>query len=300
MKYTNKHGLPQTLVNLTERDGYSKGAARISVTTLIGSPRINLLRQRHDDEIETDVADGLWALVGRAIHHVAEAGADEEHLSEERLFATVSGWVLSGGIDLQIMDHGVVIMDYKFTSAWAVMNAEDKSDWEYQLNMYAWLVKTAKNLDVKGLKICALVRDWRRHDVGRVSGYPEAAAKVIDIPLWSFEKQQAFVEERIHLHQQAQTLAEFGEDLPECTDDERWVRGEKFAVVKMGNKKATKVFDTEAEAEKWIEDQKTPSLSYDVVHRPGEPLRCTGNYCRVAPFCEQYGKYILENKMGDK
>ncbi len=299
MKYTNKHNLPQTLVNLTERDGYSKGAARISVTTLIGSPKIAIMRNRHDHEIETDVADGLWALVGRAIHHVAEAGADEQHLSEERLFAEVNGWMVSGGIDLQILSDGVSILDYKFTSAWAVMNAADKGDWETQLNCYAWLVRKAKGMDVKKLQICALVRDWRRHDVGRVSGYPEAPAKVIDVPLWSFEKQNAYIEERVRLHQEAASSAEFEDDLPDCTDEERWVRGEKFAVVKVGNKKATKVFDTEHEANEWLKNQNAPHAFY-VDHRPGEPLRCTGNYCRVSSFCKQYGEWVLNTKMGDQ
>lgn len=299
MKYTNKHNLPKTLVNLTERDGYSKGAARISVTTLIGSPKISILRNRHDDEIVTDVADGLWALVGRAIHHVAEAGADEQHLSEERLFAEVNGWILSGGIDLQVLDDGVSILDYKFTSAWAVMNAADKGDWETQLNCYAWLVRKSKDMDVKKLQICALVRDWRRNDVGRVANYPEAPAKVIDIPLWSFEKQTAYIEERIRLHQEAASSAEFGDDLPMCTDEERWVRGDKWAVMKVNNKKATKVFDTKNEADEWLKNQNAPHVFY-VDHRPGEPLRCTGNYCRVSSFCKQYGEWVIENKMGDQ
>lgn len=299
MKYTNKHGLPQTLVNLTERDGYSKGAARISVTTLIGAPRVSILRQRHDDEIEVDVADGLWSLVGRAIHHVAEAGAGAEHISEERLFATVNGWVVSGGIDLQtIADDGTrIIEDYKFTSAWAVIHSEYKSDWEAQLNLYCWLARM-NGIEVTGLRIVALIRDWRRHDVGR-AGYPSAPAQVINIPLWSFERQQAYVEERVHIHQTAAAAAEFGEDLPECTDEERWARGEKWAVMKVNNKKATKVFETESEADDWIKDQNVPSLFFK-DHRPGEPLRCTGNFCHVAPFCEQYGKYVLDLKMGEE
>jgi hypothetical protein len=301
MKYTNKHGLPETLVNLTERDTYTKGAARISVTTLISAPRISILRQRHDDEIEVDVADGLWALVGRAIHHVAESGADHRHLPEERLFADVGGWVLSGGIDLQTLedDGSISLEDYKFTSAWAVMHAESKSDWELQLNLYAWLVRKVKGVSIKRLAICALIRDWRKQDAERNPAYPQAPAKVIDIPLWDFERQQAYVEERVRVHQAAATASEFGDDLPHCTDEDRWVRGEKFAVVKIGNKKATKVFDTEPEAREWLKNQNAPQAFY-VDHRPGEPVRCTGNYCRVAPFCEQYGQYVIETNMGDK
>ena len=289
MRYTNKHQLPQTLVNLTERDGYTKGHARISVTTLIGSPRVSILRARHDDEIEVDVADGIWALVGRALHHVAEAGADEQHLSEERLFTDVNGWTISGGIDLQILSDGVSILDYKFTSAWAVMNAEDKSDWEWQLNVYAWLVRRVKGMEVKRLQICALIRDWRRREAELKSTYPQAPAQVIDIPLWSYEQQTAFVEERVRVHQEAAAAASLEHDLPECTDEERWIRGDKWAVKKRGAKRAIRVFDSEAEANAF----RGEVFDMEVEHRKGEPIRCTGNYCRVNQFCDQYQNWLV-------
>ncbi len=294
MRYTNKHNLPRTLVNLTERDGYSKGNARISVTTLIGSPRVSILRSRHDNDIEVDVADQLWSLVGRALHHIAEAGADEEHLSEERLFTDVNGWIISGGIDLQIVSDGVRILDYKFTSAWAVANAEDKFEWEAQLNSYAWLVRKVKGMEVKGLQICALIRDWRRREAEFKSTYPQAPAQVIDIPLWSFEKQQAYIEERVRIHQEAAAAASIGHDLPPCTDDERWIREEKWAVKKHGAKRALKVFDTEAEARAYRGDV----VDMVIEHRPGEPIRCTGNYCGVNQYCEQYQSW-LANQGGE-
>lgn len=291
MKYTNNHNLPQTLVNLTERDTYSKGAARISVTTLIGSPRVSILRHRHDEEIFTDVADQLWSLVGRALHHVAEAGADEQHISEERLYATISGWTLSGGIDLQMISDGrAKILDYKFTSAWAVMHASEKSDWERQLNMYAWLVRTAKGIEVDGLQICALVRDWNRREAALKPHYPQAPAQVIDIKLWSFEEQQAYVEERIRIHQEAAAAAAIGDDLPHCTDEERWVREDRWAVKKRGAKRAMRIFDTKEDAVAFRGDV----VDMDIEHRPGEPIRCTGNYCNVAPYCEQYIAYLKE------
>ena len=72
-------------------------------------------------------------------------------------------------------------------------------------------------------------------------------------------------------------------------------------MIKGGNKKATKVFDTLAEADHWFSSQPPgTTLNYEVVHRPGEPLRCTGNYCRVSSFCKQYGEWVIENKMGDQ
>ena len=142
MKLTNKHGIPQTFINVLERPTYSKGKANLSVTQLINSPKIVALTQKFQDEIEQDVSEMVWSLFGSAIHKVLEHGADENHLIEERLHAQVDSWNISGAIDLQIVndDGSLSIRDYKTTSAWAVMN--DKAEWDQQLNIYAWLVDT--------------------------------------------------------------------------------------------------------------------------------------------------------------
>jgi len=46
-KLTNKYGLPQTLMNYANRNTYSRGNANISVTQLIGSPRVRMMTQKH-------------------------------------------------------------------------------------------------------------------------------------------------------------------------------------------------------------------------------------------------------------
>jgi hypothetical protein len=40
MKLTNRFGIPETFVNVLKRPTYSKGAAHLSVTQLINSPKI--------------------------------------------------------------------------------------------------------------------------------------------------------------------------------------------------------------------------------------------------------------------
>ena len=139
MKITNKFGVPETLVALAQRDSYSKGKSDFSVTEIISPPRVQLLRRRHYKEMETDVADLLWSMMGTALHVVAERSQVDNHTNEERLFLEIDGVTLSGAIDLQYEEDGAVdITDYKFTSAWAVMN--DKPEWEYQQKIYAWLL----------------------------------------------------------------------------------------------------------------------------------------------------------------
>jgi hypothetical protein len=283
MKITNKSGLPQTLVNVMERDPYTRGGARLSVTQLIGSPRISILRARHDHEMETDVTDGIWSMMGRAMHSLAEAGADAAHIAEERIHTTVLGWTLSGGIDLQILRDGVVaIEDYKVTSAWAVMN--DKPEWEYQLNTYAYLVTMEKGWTVDQLNVIAFIRDWARMKATTQEGYPSAPVIRVPVKLWSIDQQRAYIEERVRIHQDAATADQFGDELPGCSDIERWLKPSKFAVMKPGRKTAVRVFDTKAEADAFSAD----NTGTEVVERPGAATRCTENFCGVSQWCSQW------------
>ncbi len=187
MKLTNKFNLPQTIVNVLKRPTYSRGRANISVTQLINSPKIVALSNKFYDQLEEDVADMVWSMFGSAVHQVLEHGKDDNHVIEERIHVEVDGWHLSGAVDLQIKnDDGTVsIRDYKTTSAWAVMN--DKIDWEWQLNVYAYLAEKAKGVTVRDLGIVAIIRDWSRREAGTKDGYPEAPIKELPIKLWSVE-----------------------------------------------------------------------------------------------------------------
>ena len=159
MKVTNKHNVPETLMTLATREYYSKGASQYSVTELMSPPRIRRLRDKYIDKIEQDVSDMLWSLLGSALHVVMERSITEGYIMEERLFVNIDDVTISGQIDLQKeTPDGYEIIDYKFTSAWAVM--QDKIEWEQQLNVYKWLVENTTHRKVSKLQICALIRDF--------------------------------------------------------------------------------------------------------------------------------------------
>ena len=288
MKVTNKHNVPETLVSLATRDYYTKGRADYSVTEIISPPRIQRLRRKHHEEMEQDVSDMLWQLLGSALHVVAERGTTENHINEERLIADVGDVKLSGAIDIQRITHeGVIITDYKFTSAWALR--QDKPEWEAQQNIYAWLVEKVKGQKVIGVQICALIRDWSRREASVKPDYPQAPIQVLELPLWSMEKTEAYIKERIDAHRLSKVQADWGDELPPCSDDERWVRETKFAVKREGRKTAIRVLDSEAEAKELAEKEK----GYVEV-RQGEAIRCTGNFCGVAQWCSQYQQSLKE------
>jgi hypothetical protein len=286
MKLTNKYNLPQTFVNVLNRPTYTKGKAHLSATEIINSPRIVQLKKIHWDNLEEDVADKVWAIFGTAIHAVLELGKDDHHIIEQRLHANVDGWDISGAIDLQrVEDDGIIVADYKTTGAWAVMN--EKSDWEQQLNIYAWLVEKVKKVPVKKVEIIAIIRDWSRRDAQVKEGYPEAPIKVIDVPLWTFAQRENFIKERIQLHSNALFAAETSDDLPECSPSEMWEKPAFWAVRKIGNKRATTVLDTEDKALAKIEEL---GKGYEIEFRPGERTRCA-NFCQVRDFCSQWKEY---------
>jgi len=248
LKITNKHNVPETLVALASRDYYSKGKSDYSVTEIISPPRIQRLRRLHHEEMEQDVSDMLWQLLGSALHVVAERGVAEGHITEERLITEVDGVRLSGAIDIQkVESDGVIITDYKFTSAWALR--QDKPEWEAQQNIYAWLVETVKGQKVKGIQICALVRDWSRREASVKPSYPQAPIQVLELPLWDSSYTEQYIKERIEAHRMSKVQADWGDELPPCSDDERWVRETKYAVMREGRKTAIRVFDTQHEAD---------------------------------------------------
>jgi hypothetical protein len=285
MKITNQHNLPEVVFNALTFSDYTKGDSLLSVTQLIDSPRVSQLQRQHDDEIEQDAVDFLWSRFGTSVHQMFEAavhGAD--CISEERLFAEVNGWKISGAIDLQHLTHdGVIVSDYKVTSVWSVIN--DKQEWHKQLNCYAWMVRHAKQLPVKQLRIIAILRDWSRRKAEEGGNYPDSPIKMITIPMWSESDQDNYVQERVALHQEADFEFATGGELPKCDAHERWDKPTVFAVQKKGRVRAIKLHTVENDA---VAHAESLGAGHFVDKRTGESTRCLQNWCRVNEWCEQW------------
>jgi hypothetical protein len=287
MKLTNKHNIPQTFVNVLERPTYSRGRAHISATQLINSPKIVALTQKFQDQLEQDVSDMVWSLFGSAVHGVLEHGADANHLIEERINTEVDSWTISGAIDLQILneDGTISIRDYKVTSAWTAMN--NKKEWEQQLNIYAWLVESVKQKEVKDVGVVAILRDWSRRDAARNPDYPQAPVKEIPISLWSLEDRNVFIRERIADHSDCMFAMDTDSDLPDCTPEQMWEKPTTWALKKTGNVRAKSIYETEDAAQAALEEA---GKEYEIEIRPGERTRCA-TFCSVSSFCDQWHKY---------
>lgn len=264
---TNIHNLPTALVRAVENDPYV-GGGDISVTKLIDAPQRRVLWKKHAPSITTDVSERIWALLGQAVHHILERAGDDA-LAEERLYAKVDGWEVSGQFDRLHLGDGV-LQDYKVTTTY---KAEGSPQWEAQLNCLRWLA-FQNGYDVDRLEIVAIFRDWRKVEADRNADYPRTAVQVIPVKVWSLDEAEAYIRGRVRQHQAAEAGA-----VTLCTDDERWYSGDKWAVQKPGAKRALRVYD-----EKPVE---VPD-GYELVFRRGEYKRCA-HYCEVAPFCSQWG-----------
>ena len=285
MKITNKHGIPDTFVNVLKRPTYSKGKAHLSATQLLNSPKIVALTKKFEDELEQDVSDMVWSIFGTAIHGVLEHGKDDNHIVEERLHTTFDGWRISGAIDLQIVtgQDTISIRDYKTTSAWAVMN--EKIEWEQQLNIYAWLVETCKLKIVDSIGIVAIIRDWSRREAAKNPDYPQSPVKEIPINLWPYQQREDFISERISKHSECEFHMETDEELPPCTPEEMWEKPTTYALKKKGGVRAIKVYETMEDAERACDEK-----VHEIEVRLGTRTRCE-SFCPVNNYCQQWRDY---------
>ena len=225
MKITNQHGAPDAFIKAIESDPYDKGDADFSVTGLIVPPQIARLSQEHEDKLSTDVSDEIFKLIGSGVHAVLErAGGDnaEKRYFAEHVSTQPAGVItnkISGAIDL--VEDGA-ITDYKTTSVTNVQYAL-KTDWESQLNLYAWLLGQ-NGIEATKLTIVAICRDWFKSRVKKWKNYPPSPVVVIPVPLWSVERRQRFVDERVRIHTKNTTTP--------CSDEERWMNSTKTKFIR--------------------------------------------------------------------
>lgn len=279
MNLTNLHGLPDALVNAVRNDPYT-GGGDISVTKLIDAPQRRALRKSFQDLVVEDVSERIWSLMGQAVHTVLER-AQTNALVEQRLYAEVGGWKLSGQFDRVHVEDGV-LQDWKVCSTY---KADGDESWARQLNILRWLAKE-NGIEVDRLQVVAIFRDWKLSETKRKADYPPQAVKVIEVPVWGHEKTLAYIQERIALHQRADA----GEVAP-CTDEDRWYSGTTYALMKVGGKRAIKVSPIR-------EELGSPGEGQEIVERKGENRRCE-NYCEVAPFCQQFQQLKMQEGATD-
>lgn len=292
MKITNNSNLPKTLVRAITNHEH-KSNSLITVSQLLKSPRAFWLAVRHADELEQDVQNMIWALLGTASHTVAEMGEGKNTLTEEYFSnIQVGDFSISGTADLY--EDGIVY-DYKTVSVWTLMFLDDEKIAEFasQLNTYAYAFRKA-GVNVKGLKIILIMRDWQASKAQFDANYPQSQIKMLDIPLFSEEETERYLKERVTYLMSFKDVPD--NELPLCSLKYRWAKPSKWALMKDGRKSAIKLFDNQDDAESAMSSM-ADNKCYVEERKADEWKRC--EYCSANKFCSQtqyVEKPLRENK----
>lgn len=286
MKINNKLNLPQPFVDAVTKE-YEYKEKQYSVTTILKDVREILLTRRHHNEIEQDVADMIWLILGTATHSILENSqeADTEFKEEHFVEEVQNGYKLSGQADLYNAEEKMVT-DYKTCSVWKVIY-DDWEDYKKQLLMYAWAFKKM-GFEVEKGQIVAIIKDHSKTKAKVDSSYPQYPVykKVFNFSEQEFKEIEEFIKDKFTQIEKYEKTED--DQLPLCTEESRWNDGDKYAVKKKGNKRALRVYDTLKEAEEHLKQD--DSLELEI--RKGEDKKCL-EYCSCCEFCsywkENYG-----------
>jgi len=286
---TNKYNLPLSFVKAIENidnsyDLKNPDPHTISVTTLIDSPYIAYLTRKHRNEIEVDATDKLASMRGTVVHGVMENISMPNTVTELRInhqmeFADIQKdnrnilWTISGKGDIYDIDLHL-LQDYKVLKAnsWKYIKYKGyKDEWVNQLNVLRYLYYS-KGLIVEKLQIVAIFTELTNYEIMQ-HDMPDKPVLVIDIPLWELDYTHEYIHQRLKLHS--------AENIPVCSEKDRWAKASKWALMKEGRKSAVKLYDNRGEADDArIKAGKDHYLEY----RQGESTRC--GYCDVKKWCQ--------------
>ncbi len=271
-----------------------------SVTDLSQAPKQLWLKRKFRKDIIIDlVRDNYFSLLGSVVHHILEHHAPPHCIVEERQHVIIT----IGGI--RVLFHGQPDLydptirhldDYKFTSATAILY--EKPEYEFQLNANKWLFES-RGLRVDTIRNVYLFRylDPRLQQAN--PEYPKDNIYLKDFKPWTRAKTEETIKGLI-----ANLLKYRNTDwskLPDCTDEERWIRDSSYAILKrkVGTKKepiqdwgknAWAKCDTKEEAVQLLSTN-PPNEETKIVERKGSPRKCM-DYCPVVRWCGQRQKEL--------
>jgi hypothetical protein len=310
MKLTNEHNLERVGVEAIKFwDTSHDAGADYSITQLLDSPRVRLLREAHDDELVEDVQERFFALLGSGVHKSIEFALEglreRDDLdpgmrdwidgveTERRMWGELDGVTFSGQMDVYDKSLNAII-DFKAIATYERISKtaqkERREDREEQLNAYAWLARH-NGLQVDAIGAMLFMRDWKRNQFE--ANYPEVPITTTWFDLWSDDKAEDFLRQRIAAHENAK------QELPNCTPREQWRSATTYAVmpplngqmrqdvvaIRARDPRTKELWTVRGHALAWMMANAPAGAWIEERSKPG---RCAGNYCSVSNFCTQY------------
>lgn len=287
-EYTNRHNLPPEIVSILTKNRYNESNERLgdySVTTLCSPIQQTILKRRYPEKLKVfDVIDLFPSFTGSIAHKVLEEHGSDSSLIEKRFYGTVLGKEISGQVD-HYKDG--IITDYKSTKVYKIMK-NDYTDWEQQLNVYAWLARIS-GYTVNSIRIYTFILDWKKHEAYK-KGYPKCPILEIPLRLWSKDECEKFIVHKIGLFIKNEQKKD--SEIIECTAKEMWQDVKDWCIIKKGAKRATKCFDNKIEAEEYYHMQSFKE-DFELVKRMTKRTRCF-DHCVVSELCSQHKRLCIE------
>lgn len=283
-----------------------KSLGDYSATGLINPVRVVALGKRYGHLAKRSLKGQAASLIGTAVHEMMERllrqanVINPDYLLERGLVHPF--WIgdndfrlVSGRFD--ILHDEKDIYDIKTTKCWHLVFDPDMVDWHQQQNIYAFLLKM-RGVTVETLNIVAFYLDWIESKTLRDKKYPQSPVVEYQLELWTPQEQEDFIMHRLQMHVEAESTPD--EELPVCTQEERWEEPPVFAIMKGPNaKRAAKLikngtFEDALKAARGMGGLGNESF---IEIRYENRKRCL-KYCDVNEYCNVYQDYIKEVNNG--
>lgn len=308
MKLTNENNLPLSLslwlVNSSYDAKSSIQSKVLSATTLLKPTRALLLADYNSDALTEDVTAYAAAARGNSIHDAAEKaltinymdnmvklGLQPTHkinpktfdspvgciFTEFRASTEIDGYTITGKFDLVMDGH---LHDFKTTSTYSYISGSRTEDYIAQCSIYAYL-NPDKVID-KTFTINYIFTNWSRAQAEADPSYPQTPVLACEYDLLSNSEVETLIKNKIKEINYYSKLDP--SQYPLCSDKELWLDPPKYKCYASAEaKRATKVFDTAAEAAAYCTAKGSKYFFKEVL---GQPKRCA--YCSCANICTQY------------
>lgn len=307
-KITNKHGFPPPFVRALSSDDY-EARGDISVTTLLDSPIIRLLKRKYD--YEEDVSDMVAAMLGTATHYMLEKAAGRYEMdpiygttqeifvkSEFQMEVQYGSKIVTGTTDIVMEKKGnpsvSIVYDYKITKSYSYSKgAITNPKWINQIKIYCHWLKHYYGVNVTEAYLIIILKDWTKSKAQYDKQYPQHPMMLVKVDISdSKDEMDRFINERLNLHFDHEDLFNRGFDVPYCSAEERWAKPEVWKMMVPGRKRSMRNFEITDDTSKndavYYYNQKKmshPTLLIDKI--PGSNTRCE-EYCPVNKFCKFY------------
>lgn len=292
----NKFGYPNAIVeaaqDILSKEHNEDGC--VSATTLLRGAKETILTHRHFNEIHVDVDSVMDSMRGTAFHEFL-SHYDQKNFTETKFSYDVEGMTVTGTLDVY-NEELRLIQDYKNCKVWKVV-MHDFDEWKKQGLIYAWLLSKNGHKANK-LSFYAFFEDWSPSQAKADNNYPQCKMYVYSDSISENDIKgiEAFVHTKVKYLNDCNKLDD--DDIPECSESERWKTETVYAVYKNQNKTATKLFHSSSfnsEKEAYdaaeifagsLDDAKTTTR---IEERLGESKKCE-RYCVCKEFCSFYKK----------